>query len=225
MIDCVCKKEKAALHGHSCESAHQALWLCRPAACVPLSENVLTREEAIKLWNELDAMGTMIVEGFYGFTMGAEEPQFVGGCHCCGCCCAILQGGAPGPQSEGNGPAIELPRCQGLRQMYKPAGSASGVASFLHIPSTRPRMTSRSITGKSASDVVPALWDASLMRFTWSPYRKRSGSMFLPVLSNGKRGAWSFWQRRRSKVRANEEAGFEWEYAVKADPKLRATAG
>ena len=50
---------------------------------VGLSETVITREEAIKRWNELDAMGTMVIEGFYGFTMGAEEPQFVGGCHCC----------------------------------------------------------------------------------------------------------------------------------------------
>ena len=38
-------------------------------------------------------MGTMVIEGFYGFTMGAQAPQFVGGCHCCGCCCAILNAG------------------------------------------------------------------------------------------------------------------------------------
>jgi electron transport complex protein RnfB len=67
---------------------------------VPLSENVLSREEAIKLWDELDAMGTMMVQGFYGFTMGAEEPQFVGGCHCCGCCCSILNGGRLGKLTE-----------------------------------------------------------------------------------------------------------------------------
>jgi NAD-dependent dihydropyrimidine dehydrogenase PreA subunit len=67
---------------------------------VPLSENVISREEAIKLWDELDAMGTMMIQGFYGFTMGAEEPQFVGGCHCCGCCCTILQGGRKGKLTE-----------------------------------------------------------------------------------------------------------------------------
>ena len=43
---------------------------------VPFSENVISRDEAIKLWNELDAMGTMMIQAFYGFTMGAEEPQF-----------------------------------------------------------------------------------------------------------------------------------------------------
>jgi ferredoxin len=67
---------------------------------VPLSENVITREEAMKLWAELDAMGTMIVEGFYGFTMGAEAPQFVGGCHCCGCCCVMLNGARLGTLKE-----------------------------------------------------------------------------------------------------------------------------
>ena len=90
VIDCVCKKEKAALHGHSCELPIKRCGFVGMPPVVPLSENVLSREEAIKLWNELDAMGTMVVEGFYGFTMGAEAPQFVGGCHCCGCCCSIL---------------------------------------------------------------------------------------------------------------------------------------
>ncbi|MFZ0613198.1 MAG: ferredoxin family protein [Desulfobacterales bacterium] len=87
VIDCVCKKEKAAIHGHSCEMPIKRCGFVGLPPAAPLSENVLTREEALKLWTELDAMGTMIVEGFYGFTMGAEEPQFVGGCHCCGCCC------------------------------------------------------------------------------------------------------------------------------------------
>ena len=67
---------------------------------VPFSETVISREEAIKLWNELDAMGTMVIEGFYGFTMGAEEPQFVGGCHCCGCCCTILNAARLAPLDE-----------------------------------------------------------------------------------------------------------------------------
>ena len=32
----------------------------------------------------------MIVTGVYGFTYTAEKPQFVGGCHCCACCCGML---------------------------------------------------------------------------------------------------------------------------------------
>ena len=88
VIDCVCKNEQVACHGHSCDLPTKRCGFVGMPPQVPLSENVLSREEARKLWAELDAMGTMIVEGFYGFTMGAEEPQFVGGCHCCGCCCA-----------------------------------------------------------------------------------------------------------------------------------------
>ena len=90
VIDCVCKKDQVACHGHSCDMPIKRCGFVGMPPAVPLSENVLPREEAIKLWEELDAMGTQIVEGFYGFTMGAEAPQFVGGCHCCGCCCCIL---------------------------------------------------------------------------------------------------------------------------------------
>jgi NAD-dependent dihydropyrimidine dehydrogenase PreA subunit len=100
VLECVCKKEKVAAHGHSCEMPIKRCGFVGMPPVVPLSENVLSREEAIKLWNELDAMGTMVIEGFYGFTMGAEEPQFVGGCHCCGCCCTILQGGRMGNLTE-----------------------------------------------------------------------------------------------------------------------------
>ncbi len=100
VLDCVCKKEKAALHGHSCDLPIRRCGFVGLPPQTPLSENVLTREEAVKLWKELDAMGTMVIEGFYGFTMGAEEPQFVGGCHCCGCCCTILQGGRMGNLKE-----------------------------------------------------------------------------------------------------------------------------
>jgi Na+-translocating ferredoxin:NAD+ oxidoreductase subunit B len=100
VVDCVCKKEKAACHGHSCYMPNKRCGFVGLPPQTPLSENVLTREEALKLWEELDAMGTMVIEGFYGFTMGAEEPQFVGGCHCCGCCCTILQGGRMGHLTE-----------------------------------------------------------------------------------------------------------------------------
>jgi electron transport complex protein RnfB len=90
VIDCVCKKDQIAAHGHSCDMPMKRCGFVGMPPAVPLSENIIPREEAIKLWEELDAMGTHIVEGFYGFTMGAEAPQFVGACHCCGCCCCIL---------------------------------------------------------------------------------------------------------------------------------------
>ena len=90
VIDCVCKNEKAALHGHSCDMPIRRCGFIGLPPTAPLSENVLTREDAVKLWEELDAMGTMIVTGVYGFTYTAEKPQFVGGCHCCACCCGML---------------------------------------------------------------------------------------------------------------------------------------
>jgi len=90
VIDCVCKNEKSAAHGHSCDLPNRRCGFIGLPPTTPLSENVLTREEAIKLWDEFDAMGTMIVQGVYGFTYSAEKPQFVGGCHCCSCCCALL---------------------------------------------------------------------------------------------------------------------------------------
>ena len=100
VIDCVCKKGQVALQGHSCDLPMKRCGFVGLPPATPLSENVLNREDASKLWNELDAMGTMIIEGFYGFTMGAEEPQFVGGCHCCGCCCAILNSARLDPNLE-----------------------------------------------------------------------------------------------------------------------------
>jgi len=100
VLDCVCKKDQVAVHGHSCDMPIKRCGFVGMPPEVPLSENVLTREEAIKLWDELDAMGTQVVEGFYGFTMGAEAPQFVGGCHCCGCCCVMLNGARLGNLKE-----------------------------------------------------------------------------------------------------------------------------
>ena len=52
---------------------------------------MLDREEASKLLDELAQTGHVHL-AFYGFTMGAETPQFVGTCNCCGCCCGILRG-------------------------------------------------------------------------------------------------------------------------------------
>ncbi len=100
VVDCVCKKEKVACHGHSCDMPVRRCGFIGLPPTVPLSENVLTREEAMKLWDELEAMGTMVHTAFYGFTMGAEEPQFVGSCQCCGCCCGILNAGRMGCLKE-----------------------------------------------------------------------------------------------------------------------------
>lgn len=93
VIDCVCKKEEAAIHGHSCDMPIKRCGFVGMPPSTPLSENILSREEAKHRYEELEAMGTMVHTAFYGFTMGAEEPQFVGSCQCCGCCCCMMKGG------------------------------------------------------------------------------------------------------------------------------------
>ena len=91
VIPCVCKREMELLHGHSCEMPMKRCGFVGLPPQTPLGENVLDREEASKLLGELEQMGHVHL-AFYGFTMGAETPQFVGTCNCCGCCCGIFHG-------------------------------------------------------------------------------------------------------------------------------------
>ena len=76
---------------------------------------MLDREEASKLLNELADMGHVHL-AFYGFTMGAESPQFVGTCNCCACCCGVLHGQkiaglAEGPQRSNYRAVIDPEAC------------------------------------------------------------------------------------------------------------------
>jgi electron transport complex protein RnfB len=136
VIDCVCKKEKVYCHGHSCDMPTKRCGFIGLPPTTPLSENVLSREEAFKLWNELEGMGTMVHTGFYGFTMGAEAPQFVGACNCCGCCCAFLNAtrlaGLPETVQRSNYRAVKdydkchscgecVRRCQVFAHTFDPA--------------------------------------------------------------------------------------------------------
>ena len=153
VIDCVCKKEKAALHGHSCELPIKRCGFVGMPPVVPLSENVISREEAIKLWDELDAMGTMMIQGFYGFTMGAEEPQFVGGCHCCGCCCSILQGGRMGKLTE----TVQRSNYRAVKDNEKCTNCGECVRRcqfFAHTWKDRKWQGARRMTGTSVPDVA-----------------------------------------------------------------------
>ena len=91
VIDCVCKREKATLHGHSCEQPIRRCGFVGLPPQTPLGQTVLDRQDASKLLAELGQMGHVHL-AFYGFTMGADSPQFVGTCNCCSCCCGIFQG-------------------------------------------------------------------------------------------------------------------------------------
>ncbi|MFC1966570.1 ATP-binding protein [Chloroflexota bacterium] len=90
VIDCVCRRERNLL-GSNCTMPMKRCGFVGLPPQTPLSENVLDREQASKLFGELEEMGHVHL-GFYGFTRGAESPQFVGCCNCCGDCCAILRG-------------------------------------------------------------------------------------------------------------------------------------
>ena len=91
VIPCVCKREQELQHGHSCGLPMKRCGFVGLPPQTPLGENVVGREEASKLLGELEQMGHVHL-AFYGFTMGAETPQFVGTCNCCACCCGVIHG-------------------------------------------------------------------------------------------------------------------------------------
>jgi Pyruvate/2-oxoacid:ferredoxin oxidoreductase delta subunit len=91
VIDCVCKREQELEKGHSCSLPMKRCGFVGLPPQTPLSENVLSAEAASALLSELAQLGHVHL-AFYGFTMSAESPQFVGTCCCCGCCCGVLRG-------------------------------------------------------------------------------------------------------------------------------------
>ena len=84
----------------------------------PLGETVLGREEASELLAELEKQGHVHL-AFYGFTMFADAPQFMGTCNCCSCCCGILHGpklagldmSTKGPQKSNYRAVIDPEEC------------------------------------------------------------------------------------------------------------------
>jgi electron transport complex protein RnfB len=91
VIPCVCKREMELLHGKSCKKPMKRCGFIGLPPQTPLGETVLDREEASTLLTRLEKMGHVHL-AFYGFTMSAESPQFVGTCNCCSCCCGIFHG-------------------------------------------------------------------------------------------------------------------------------------
>jgi electron transport complex protein RnfB len=89
VLPCVCKREMELLHGHGCKMPMKRCGFVGLPPQTPLGETVLDREEALKLFGELEQMGHVHL-ALYGYVMGAETPQFVGTCNCCGCCCGVL---------------------------------------------------------------------------------------------------------------------------------------
>lgn len=115
VIPCVCKREVEVLHGKSCRQPMKRCGFVGLPPQTPLGETVLDREEASSLLGRLEKMGHVHL-AFYGFTMSAESPQFVGTCNCCSCCCGIfhgqkLSGAAEGPQRSNYRAVIDPDPC------------------------------------------------------------------------------------------------------------------
>jgi Na+-translocating ferredoxin:NAD+ oxidoreductase subunit B len=115
LIDCVCKREQEVLGNYGCKLPMKRCGFIGLPPQTPLGENVVGREEADKLLGELEQMGHVHL-AFYGFTMGADTPQFVGTCNCCACCCGILHGQhraglAEGPQRSNYRAVIDPEEC------------------------------------------------------------------------------------------------------------------
>jgi len=115
VIPCVCKREMEVLHGTSCRKPMKRCGFVGLPPQTPLGETVLDREEAMKLLDRLEKQGHVHL-AFYGFTMFAEAPQFMGTCNCCSCCCGVfhgqkLAGVAEGPQRSNYRAVIDPDPC------------------------------------------------------------------------------------------------------------------
>ena len=115
VLPCVCKRETELLHGTKCRKPMKRCGFIGLPSQTPLGETVLDRDEALKLFGRLEKMAHVHL-AFYGFTMGAETPQFVGTCNCCSCCCGIfrgqkLAGAAEGPQKSNYRAVIDPDPC------------------------------------------------------------------------------------------------------------------
>jgi len=90
VMDCICRVQKNFV-GSDCPTPVMRCAFVGLPPQTPLSEHVLDREQALKLFTELEETGHVHL-GFYGFIMGTGANQFMGCCNCCGDCCGVLRG-------------------------------------------------------------------------------------------------------------------------------------
>lgn len=88
---CVCKREVDLLGGESCNKPMNRCGFVGLPPQTPLSETVVDRKDAMALFDKLEKQGHVHL-AFYGFTLFADAPQFMGTCNCCSCCCALFHG-------------------------------------------------------------------------------------------------------------------------------------
>jgi len=114
VADCVCRIGET-VRGSDCDKPVNRCAFVGLPPQTPLSEHVLSREQALELFTELEQQGHVHL-GFYGFVATAESPQFVGSCNCCGDCCGILRainqtGLAEGPQRSNYRAVLGVENC------------------------------------------------------------------------------------------------------------------
>ena len=118
VIPCVCRREQEILGEYSCKQPMKRCGFVGLPPQTPLGETVVDREEAMKLFDSLEKQGHVHL-AFYGFTMFADAPQFMGTCNCCTCCCGILHGpklasldpSTQGPQKSNYRAVVDAETC------------------------------------------------------------------------------------------------------------------
>ncbi len=118
VIPCVCKREREILGDYSCKLPMKRCGFVGLPPQTPLGETVMGREDASELLAKLEKQGHCHL-AFYGFTMFADAPQFMGTCNCCSCCCGILHGpklagldmSTKGPQKSNYRAVIDEEKC------------------------------------------------------------------------------------------------------------------
>ena len=118
VIPCVCKREVEVLGHAGCRKPMQRCGFVGLPPQTPLGETVLDREQAKALLAKLEKQGHVHL-AFYGFTMFADAPQFMGTCNCCSCCCGVMHGprlasldvSHQGPQKSNYRAVIDVAAC------------------------------------------------------------------------------------------------------------------
>ena len=105
--DCACQREQELQTGQSGRMPMRRCGFEALPPQTPLSENVLDREEASRLLADLEQEGLAHL-AYYGYTEGAEAPEFVGTCNCSSQSCRILR---EGPQRSNYRALVDPEEC------------------------------------------------------------------------------------------------------------------
>ena len=189
--------------------ADEALRLRRAAAADPARRDRARPGGGVEAPRESSSRSGHVHLAFYGFTMGAESPQFVGTCNCC----SLLLRDLPRPEALRRGrraAEIELPRRHRSREVHCLRGlqqrcPVDAIAEDpRHLASRRSEAGPKQQAFKSVVDrdacigcgvcVIGCVPDA----IGWSRSPRRSGSMFPRTWRSGRRCACSTWRRPRS---------------------------